>query len=156
MSSNTVIIGGGFAGSLLARKLEKRLPVDDEIYILSSDNFITFSPLLPEVVGASVLPGHVVAPLRQMIQRTRIRMVKVTGVDLKEQRVHYQGEHRDALSYDNLVLACGLSADMQTIPGMAEHAYPLKTVGDALYLRNRVLIRLEQATIHPDPDHRGG
>ena len=86
--NNVVIIGGGFAGTVLAKSLERRLPKAWSIYLLSQDNFITYSPLLPEVVGASVLPGHVVAPLRQMLKRTRIRMVKVTGIDVERKRVN--------------------------------------------------------------------
>ncbi len=81
-ANNVVIIGGGFAGAVLAKSLERRLPKAWSIYLLSQDNFITYNPLLAEVVGASVLPGHVVAPLRQMLKRTRIRMVKVTGIDV--------------------------------------------------------------------------
>ena len=60
---NIVIVGGGFAGIELARRLERRLPSGWQATLLSQDNFVTYNPLLPEVVGASVLPGHVVAPL---------------------------------------------------------------------------------------------
>ena len=67
------IIGGGFAGTTLARRLERLLPPEWELTLLSRDNHITYSPLLAEVVGASILPGHVVAPIRQMLRRTRLR-----------------------------------------------------------------------------------
>ncbi len=55
--NNVVIIGGGFAGAVLAKSLERRLPKAWSIYVLSQDNFITYNPLLPEVVGASFFPG---------------------------------------------------------------------------------------------------
>ena len=84
-----VVIGGGFAGVALAQSLEKKLPEDWEIYLLSKTNFITYNPLLPEVVGASVLPGHVQAPIRQMLKRTRIRMVAVDRNDFAEKTVFY-------------------------------------------------------------------
>jgi len=69
-----VIVGGGFAGVKLASNLEKTLPKDWDIYLLSKTNFITYNPLLPEVIGASILPGHVQAPFRLILKRTRIRM----------------------------------------------------------------------------------
>ena len=151
---NLLIIGGGFAGATLAQKLERRLPADWEIYLLSETNFVTYYPLLPEVVGASVLPGHVQAPLRQMLKRTRIRMVRVDWVDHDKKRVYYHNNEPGELAFDQLVYAAGVRANTHMIPGMQEHALPLKTVGDALYIRNRVIERLEQATIHPDPERR--
>ena len=151
---HVVIIGGGFAGIATARRLEKRLDAAWEIYLLSEENYLTFNPLLPEVVGASILPGNVVAPLRQMSKRTRFRMVRVTGVDPNSKTVYYEGRGRGRLHYDELVLACGQAANMDFIPGMAELGLPLKTVGDALFMRNRIVSRLEQATIEPDPSAR--
>ncbi len=62
MAKNMIIVGGGFAGVALAKALESRMPSEWQIYLLSQDNFITYNPLLPEVVGASLLPGHVQAP----------------------------------------------------------------------------------------------
>ena len=80
-AKTVVIIGGGFAGAQLAQSLERRLPAEWSIALLSRENFITYNPLLPEVVGASLLPGHVIAPLRQMLRRTRVHMVQVTRID---------------------------------------------------------------------------
>lgn len=141
-----LIIGGGFAGATLARALERRLPQAD-ITLLSQENYITYSPLLPEVVGASILPSHVVAPLRQMVRRARVRTVRVTRIDLAVKQVHYDGEGRGVFEYDHLVLAYGTQANLELTPGMARHALPLKTVGDALFLRNRIIARLEQAEL---------
>ncbi len=152
--NNVVIIGGGFSGAALAKSLERRLPKAWSIYLLSQDNFITYNPMLPEVVGASVLPGHVVAPLRQMLKRTRIRMVNVTGIDVEDKRVNYLGEGSGSLDYGQLVLAYGVDANLDFVKGMADHGLPLKTVGDALFLRNRIIARLEQATIQPDRERR--
>jgi NADH dehydrogenase len=149
-----VIIGGGFAGATAARALERRLPTAD-IHLVSAENHLTYNPLLPEVVGASVLPGHVVAPLRQMVHRARVHQVRVTAVDTTARRVHYDGGcESGSLGYDHLVLACGSSANLRMIPGMAEHALPLKTVGDALFLRNRVISRLEDAELTDNPTLR--
>lgn len=155
MSTKTiVIIGGGFAGARLAAGLERGLPEDWSIRLLSRDNFITYNPLLPEVVGASLLPGHVVAPLRQLTRRTRVSMVPVTGVDLEARTVQYLGEGSGTIAYDHLVFACGQNANLGIIKGMARYALPLKTLGDSLFLRNRAIVRLEQAELQPDPEHR--
>lgn len=151
---NIVIVGGGFAGSKLAQCLERHLPDGWTVTLLSRDNFITYNPLLPEVVGASLLPGHVVAPLRQLTSRTQVRMVQVTGLDLEQRLVHYLGEGTGTISYDHLVLACGQGANLAIVKGMARYALPLKTLGDALFLRNRAIVRLEQAELQPDPELR--
>lgn len=151
---NLIIIGGGFAGSTLAVKLEKYLPPEWEIYLFSKTNFVTYNPLLPEVVGASVLPGHVQAPLRQMVKRTRIRMVTVDRIDFEQRKVIYHNNEPGALHFDQLVFASGVAANMAMIDGLNEHALPLKTVGDALEIRKQVIERLEQATIHPDAERR--
>ena len=151
---NLVIIGGGFAGPMLARKLEKKLSLEWEIYLLSDTNFVTYNPLLPEVVGASVLPGHVQAPIRQMIKRTRMRMVKVDKVDFENKKVIYHNNEPGELAFDQLVFASGVGANTSMMEGLKENALPLKTVGDALYIRNSIVNRLEQATIHPDPERR--
>ncbi|NBC23210.1 MAG: FAD-dependent oxidoreductase [Gammaproteobacteria bacterium] len=147
---HVVIVGGGFAGVNVARRLEKRLDRDWEIYLLSEENYLTYKPLLPEVVGASILPSNVVAPLRQMTGRTRLRMVRVEGVDVRSKTVHYRGRAPGTLNYDELVLACGQRPRVDLIEGMDCYGNPLATVGDALHLRNRILARLEQATIEPD------
>jgi NADH dehydrogenase len=151
---NMVVIGGGFAGATLTRKLEKLLPDDWEIYLLSKTNFITYNPLLAEVVGASILPGHVLAPLRQMVKRARVRMVTVTDIDLKNQVIHYENDQPGKLHFDQLAVTAGVKANVGMVPGMVEHAMPLKTVGDAVFIRNHLISRIEQATIHPDPEVR--
>jgi NADH dehydrogenase len=142
-----VILGGGFAGSTLATALEKLLPRDCRITLVSRDNHITYHPLLAEVVGASILPGHVVAPLRQMVRRTCVRMVPVSDIDLEKRELHYLGEGNGVIPYDHLVLACGVNANLRLVPGLARYALPLKTLGDALFIRNRILSRLEQASL---------
>ncbi len=153
-TKNLVIIGGGFAGSTLAAKIEKQLPKEWEIYLLSKTNFVTYNPLLPEVVGASVLPSHVQAPVRQMVKRTRIRMVTVDHIDYEQRKVFYHNNEPGELSFDELVFAAGVAANTTMIPGLHEHTLPLKTVGDALQIRRQVIERLEQATIHPDAVRR--
>jgi len=154
MHKNLVIIGGGFAGTKAAQELEHALPTNWNLTLISQENFITFNPLLPEVVGASILPGHVIAPHRQMIHCSHVCMAQVTHIDTAAQVVHYLGEGVGTFGYDQLVLACGTNANLDIVKGMAQYALPLKTLGDALFLRNRIISRLEQAELQPDPTHR--
>ncbi|MBT8079128.1 MAG: NAD(P)/FAD-dependent oxidoreductase [Gammaproteobacteria bacterium] len=145
------ILGGGFAGATLAAALQRRVPDDCRITIVSKENHITYNPLLAEVVGASILPGHVVAPLRQIARHAEVCMVPVTDIDLEERRLHYLGEGPGTIDYNHLVLACGVNANLQLVPGMARYALPMKTLGDALFIRNRILLRLEQASLQTNP-----
>ena len=153
-TKNFVIIGGGFAGIGLAKCLDRSLPPDWMVTLISRENFITYNPLLPEVVGASLLPGHVVAPHRLIVRRGRVCMATVSEIDIAAREVRYLGEGTGIIPFDQLVIACGVDANLALVPGMADYALPLKTLGDALFLRNRVISRLEQASMQPDPEAR--
>jgi NADH:ubiquinone reductase (H+-translocating) len=156
MSKSIVIIGGGFAGAYLARGLERSLPAEWELVLFSEENFLTFTPLLAEVVGSSIAPEHVVRPVRQFLRRTLCRTAAVTGLRLDARAVDYRlPDGRTATqSYDHLVLACGMVVNTNIMPGVAAHAFPLKTMGDALALRNRILTQLERAEVETDPERR--
>jgi NADH:ubiquinone reductase (H+-translocating) len=154
MYKSFVVIGGGFAGTKVTQALEHTLPPDWVLTLVSQENFITFNPLLPEVVGASILPGHVIAPHRQMIHCSHVCMAQVTEIDTTKRIVHYLGEGAGTIRYDQLLLACGSNANLDIVQGMATYALPLKTLGDALFLRNRIIARLEQAELQPDLHHR--
>jgi NADH dehydrogenase len=101
-----------------------------------------------------VLPGHVVAPLRQMAPGVLFHQVEITSIDTAARRVHYHGAGPGHFDYDHLVLSYGSQANLGLVPGMSEHALPLKTVGDALHLRNRVIARMEEAELSSDPTER--
>lgn len=150
-----VIVGGGFAGTTVAQILERRLPSGWRVVLLSQESYTTFNPMLAEVVGASVFPEHVIAPLRQMIGRTRFIMAAVRDVDARRRLVI-----GDTLSgpreihYDHLVFAFGTRANLNLVPGMADHALPLKLVGDALHIRNRVLQQVARIELESDAEVR--
>jgi len=148
------VIGGGFAGTAAVRRLERELPADCEVVLFSAENFMIYTPLLPEVVGASLLPGHAVAPLRQMLGRARYYRAQVEAIDLRQRVIHYRCRGLHHLSFDHLVLAIGKVADIGIAEGMQGHGLPLKTLGDALHIRNRIIVRLEQAELERDPDVR--
>ncbi len=152
------IIGGGFAGATLAQRLMGRLPPGWDVVLVSEDSYTTYNPLLPEVVGASIFPEHAVAPLREVInvaQGGRFVMGAVSAIDLVAREIIAStlvGETRFA--YDHLVIAVGNRARLDLIPGMAEHALPLKSVGDALHIRSIVLRRLAATELEPDAARR--
>jgi len=149
-----VIVGGGFAGTTLARTLSRCLSSGWTLTLISEESYTTFNPMLPEAVGASVFPEQVVAPLREMLApggAGRFIMGRVTAIDTagKSLRCDTLGGER-TIAYDHLVLAFGNRARLDLMPGMAEHALPLKTVGDALEIRNVVLRRLARIELEAD------
>jgi NADH dehydrogenase len=150
-----VIVGGGFAGTTLVRALERRLPRGTSITLVSDESYTTFNPMLPEAVGASVFPEQVVVPVREMLDQalgSRFIMGTVTGHDTVAKVLHCRTLAGDVmLPYAQLVLAFGNRARLDLLPGMAEHALPLKTVGDAMHIRNTVLRRLARIELESDP-----
>lgn len=151
-----VIIGGGFAGADLARRLQRKLPKDWEVLLYSRENHFVFTPLLPEVVGAAINPLHVVWPVREMAPGATCRTAEVEHLDFEKQEVEYRGPDNQILreNYDHLVLGCGLDVNLDLVPGMRDHGWALKTLGDAIELRNHVIQQLERAEAEPDKDRR--
>ena len=106
-----VIVGGGFAGVTLAQRLERLLPASTEIVVLSAENHLVFTPMLPEVVGRTISPLEVAVAGRQMTRRTEWRDALVSWIDHKNNEVHYILRDGTAakLGYSHAVLACGAS-----------------------------------------------
>lgn len=151
---NIVVIGGGFAGTTTAKYLEHHLSSEWQVMLLSEENYMVYTPLLPEVVGASLLPAHTVAPIRKILRRAKYFRARVQEIDLLTRSISFHNNKTHTLSYEHLVLAIGKVPNMSFIEGMAENAMPLKTVGDALHIRNQIIISLEQAELESDPELR--
>jgi NADH dehydrogenase len=151
-----VIVGGGFAGVTLAQRLERVLPVQAEIIMLSADNHLVFTPMLPEVVGRTISPLHVVVAGRQLTRRTKWLEARVTRIDGENSEAYYLRRDGTAASvrYTHLVLACGSAANLEEIPGLASRGYPLKTVIDAMVMGNDVIGNIEAAATEPEPEVR--
>jgi NADH:ubiquinone reductase (H+-translocating) len=151
-----IIVGGGFAGVTLAQELERLCDTSTEIVVVSRDNHMVFTPMLPEVAGRSISPFHVAVPGRVTTKRTLWIEAKVTAVDLKNERLEYSlPDGRSVpLSFRHLVLACGTDSNLEAVPGLSAHAFPLKTAGDAIQLSNEVIARFEQAASEPDAQER--
>jgi NADH dehydrogenase len=152
-----LILGGGFGGMYTARRLERRLPPEEaEIYLVNPENYMLYTPLLPEAAAGTIEPRHVVVPLRQALRRTRVRVGSVTGADLDRHTCTYvtAGGAERTLSWDRLVVALGSVSRMFPVPGLAEHAVGFKTLAEAIHLRNHALEQLELAEATDDPEER--
>ena len=152
-----VIIGGGFGGVKCARTLRSRLrPADAEIILFNKENHLVFSPLLADAVGSSLNLLDVVVPLRQLLPEVMCRTEEIKQLDLVNNSVEFEGH--DGLprkfTYDHLVIGCGNISNLNVVPGMADHAFPLKTVGDAAVLRTHILEQMEKAEVCEDPERR--
>src|SRR5512147_2418102 len=126
-----VILGGGFAGVYVARRLEKRLRKRDdvEIVLVNKENYFVFQPLLPEVISGTIGLTDVVSPLRRLLNRTEIHVREVEAIDLDAKTVTLApGFHPTprVLRFDHLVVALGTVTDFRGMRGLAEHAFPFK------------------------------
>src|SRR3954469_23848451 len=152
-----LIAGGGYVGLYTALRLQKKLSRGRaEIVVVDPQPHMTYQPFLPEAAAGSVEPRHVVVPLRRTLPRCRVVTGAVTGLDHAEKRARIapiEGEPYE-LSYDVLVMAAGSVARTLPIPGLAEHGIGFKNVGEAIYLRNHVLARLDAASSTDDPEVR--
>jgi NADH dehydrogenase len=155
-SLRIVIVGGGFAGVTLAEDLNRYVARDVEVVVISSENHMVFTPMLAEVAGRSLSGLDVVVSGRQVAPRATWLTATVTAVDLKKNEVEYTRPDGKiaTLSYAHLVLACGSEINLDVVPGMAAHAYTLRTVGDGLTLGNEVIGRFEQAAVEPEDSER--
>jgi NADH dehydrogenase len=154
-----LILGGGFGGVYAALRLDKTLArrADVEVTLVSSDNFLLFTPMLHEVASGDLNPSDIVNPIRRMLKRMRFVQADVRSIDLTAKRVHCTRDLRLVpldFDYDHLVLALGSETNFFGMQGVAENAVTLKTLGDAALLRARVLAILEMASLEPDASVR--
>jgi len=153
-----LILGAGFAGIATARALERCVRPDEaEITIVGRDNFTLFTPMLPEVSAGGLETRHIVTPVRAQLRRARYVLGDVVAIDLEARAVdvrHSITGAQQTLRYDQLVLALGSVTTTFGIPGIADHALPLKTIEDAERLRNRIIAALELADVTADPAER--
>ncbi|MBV8066625.1 MAG: NAD(P)/FAD-dependent oxidoreductase [Candidatus Eremiobacteraeota bacterium] len=153
-----VILGGGFAGIAVARRLEARLHPDEaELVLLSRDNYTLFTPMLPEAMSGELEVRHIVTPIRAQLHRTRFVLADVDEIDVLHHwlRYHHVLTRRSVVqSFDHLIFALGSSTSDFGLPGVAEHTWALKTLEDAELLRNRLVWLLELADTIDDEERR--
>jgi NADH:ubiquinone reductase (H+-translocating) len=146
----TLVLGGGFAGSTVARLLKKQGAT-----IVSPENFMLFASMLPEAASGTLEPRHVVVPLRMMCPHAELVLGRAVAHDPQRHRVQVETEEGLVnLTYRNLVVALGAVPRVLPIPGLGDYAMGFKDLADAIALRNHVLRRLEAAAAAPTDAHR--
>ena len=148
-----VIVGAGFGGLALAQKLAKH---DFQVVLIDKNNYHQFQPLFYQVAMAGLEPSSISFPLRKIFQNkpnVHIRITKVLKVETEKQTLETElGE----LSYDYLVMAMGADTNFFGMQNIIDNAMPMKSVSEAIYLRNKVLQNLEDALSATDADTREG
>jgi NADH dehydrogenase len=156
MKNRVVILGGGFGGAYCAQELQRRSP-DTEVLLLDRNNYFVFYPLLIEAGTGSLQPNHVVVPVRSFVRNATFKMAEVLDVDFSDNRVYFElqgtGE-RNSVRYDQLVITLGSVTRMPALPGLREHAFEVKSLGDAIRLRDRAIRLIEEASAIEDERRR--
>jgi NADH:ubiquinone reductase (H+-translocating) len=146
----TLILGGGFAGAYVARLLGARGAT-----IVSLENFMLYTPLLPEAASGTLEPRHAVVPLRVMCPHAELLLGEATGVDLEAHTATIQTDvGTQIVRWRELVLALGAVPRVAPVPGLTEHGLSFKSLADAIHLRNHVLRELEAADAATDDAER--
>jgi NADH dehydrogenase len=146
-----LILGGGFGGVHAALELEKLLArhADIDVTLVTRDNYFLFTPMLHEVAASDLELHTIVSPLRKLLRRVRTFVGTIEGIDLERRRVratHGTDGHPHELPYDHLILSLGSSTNFFGLPGVAEGALTVRSISDAMALRNRVITHLEEAS----------
>ena len=156
--NRVLVVGGGFAGYTAAKTLCDLTRDRDDVgvMVISRENYFTFWPMVPGIVGSEVDIGNVAQPLRRPLIEAgaSFRRAELKGVDF-ERKVVVADEGKE-FPYDQLVLALGSQPNFFGVPGVKEHSLALGGLADALRIRNRVIERFEQVTLSPRelPDPR--
>lgn len=158
--TRVVVLGGGFGGLATVRELERLLPAGApvEITLVNRENYFLFTPMLHEVAASDLDITTIVNPLRKLVRRASLFTGTVERIDLHARTVtvsHAEGAHEHVLAYDHLVVALGAVTNFLGVPGAAERAITMRSLGDALELRNRLIQHLEEADFECNAEQRG-
>lgn len=151
-----LILGGGFAGVECCLKLESYFAnnSDIEITMISEDNFILFTPMLPQVASGTIETRHIVTPIRTLINKTKFYEAKIKHIDPHGKSVTLYGTNENRgmiLHYDFLIVALGSKTNFFGMKNVEENSYQMNTINDAIILRNRIIDLMEQAENETDP-----
>lgn len=156
--TRVVILGGGFGGVYAALRLQQLLKhrSDVDVTLVSRENFFLLTPMLPQVAASAIDTRHIVTSIRRILRSVRFFEAEVEAIDLstKTVTIAHAGGPLHQLGYDHLLLALGGVTNFFGIPGVEEHSLTIKTLSDAVRLRNRALDMLEQAELEQDPAMR--
>jgi NADH dehydrogenase len=152
-----LILGGGFAGVLAARRLEHlcKNRTDVQITLISRDNFLLMTPLMFEACTGTLELRHCSVSIRSFLRKTRYIEGIIDGIDIDRRIVHatWGPGIRNEVPYDQLILALGSVTNTRQIPG-SENATTFKSLADVIVLRNHLIECLERADVERDPAER--
>ncbi|MDY7105774.1 MAG: NAD(P)/FAD-dependent oxidoreductase [Actinomycetota bacterium] len=157
MWTETLIVGGGFGGALCAHELDRILRDRSERTLLvAPENFLLFSPLLPEAASGTLEPRHAVIPLREIVGETRLLAGEVTSIDVDARTAEVRdiNGNTQTVEYRTAVLSPGSVPNTVPIPGLLDNAVGFKSIADAIWLRNRLLHQLDAANAATDVEER--
>lgn len=145
-----VILGGGFAGLYTAMELDRDFASrpDVQVTLVNRENFVLFTPMLHEIAAGDLDITNIVNPIRKLLKHVSFVEGRALDIDLEKRRVvvgHGLDEHTHAIEYDQLVLALGSVTQFFGLPGVEENALTMKSLSDAVHLRNRLIAILEAA-----------
>jgi NADH dehydrogenase len=152
-----LILGGGYVGLYTALGLQKKLRLNEaSVTVVDPQPHMTYQPFLPEAAAGSIEPRSVVVPLRPTLRRCHVITARVSKIEHAKRMITVVGAdgHREEIGYDVLVVALGSVARLLPVPGLADRGISFKTIGEAIYLRNHVLSRLDLASSTLDPELR--
>ncbi|HTZ05393.1 MAG TPA: NAD(P)/FAD-dependent oxidoreductase, partial [Gaiellaceae bacterium] len=145
-----LVLGGGFAGAYVARLLG-----ESGATIVTPENFMLYTPLLPEAASGTLEPRHTIVPLRAMCPHAELVLGRATGVDLEARTAAIEtDEGAQTVRWEELVIALGAVPRTVPVPGLTEHALSFKSLAEAIHLRNHVLRQLEDADAALDDAER--
>jgi len=152
-----LILGGGYAGVGVLKQLQKTFQSDPEVSIslVSQDNFFLHTPLLPEMATGMLASRHIATPIRSFCKRARYYQAKVKQIDLNNNRVTITREfdnRKRELDYDFLIIGLGGKTNFFGNKNVEKYAFTIKTLGDAISIRNHIISILESADQEEDPD----
>jgi len=152
-----LVVGGGHVGLYVALRLSRKVGRSEaEVTLVDPQPHMTYQPFLPEAAAGSISPRHAVVPLRRELRRCHVLSGTVTRIDHAGRTASVApiiGPPR-TVAYDHIVVVPGSVSRTLPIPGLRENAVGFKTIGEAIYLRNKVLDRLDVAATTDDPETR--
>ena len=148
-----VIVGAGFGGLTLAQKL---LKLDFQVVLIDKNNYHQFQPLFYQVAMAGLEPSSICFPLRKIFQKKKNVFVRVANVESVDTNNNEITTSIGPLNFDYLVFAYGVETNYFGNKNLEERTIPMKSVSEALYLRNAILKDYEKAVTTTDFDKRQG
>jgi NADH dehydrogenase len=157
--TRVLILGSGFAGIEVLKGVQSKFKRNRkiEITLVSKDNFLLFTPMLPEVASGMIETRHIVTPVREFCGRAKFYEASVKSIDFDNKQViitHALGRHSNPLTwdqhllrYDYLVIALGNENNFHKMTDIEKHSFTMKDIGDAIILRNHIINMLEQANL---------